>query len=129
MEGNKTYPKTKSYIFNTLYDIIELQNGEIIICDTIQGKLLYRVTMYRYIWQLLYSISEIGNSKCEVSISVIGERQDTKREIRRQFALLEAMLEGGADVKLTDTVQQQLAVKIELPNNKNKIKMKRSASK
>ena len=103
MEGNKTYLKSKSYIFNTLYDIIELQNGEIIICDTTQGKLLYQATMYGYVWQLLYSINEIGNNKCEVSISVIGERQDTKREIRRQFALLDTMLEGGADVRFSDT--------------------------
>jgi len=103
MEGNKTYQKSKSYIFNTLYDIIELQNAEMIICDTIQGKLLYQATMYGYVWQLLYSISEIGNSKCEVSISVIGERQDKKREIRRQFALLDAMLEGGAEVRIVDS--------------------------
>jgi len=103
MEGNKAYLKSKSYIFNTLYDIIELQNGEILICDTIQGKLMYQLTMYRFIWQLLYSVSEIGDNKCEVSISVIGERRDTKREIRRQFALLETMLEGGADVKFSDT--------------------------
>ena len=102
MEGKKTYPKPKSYILNTLYDIIELQKGEIVLCDTRGGKLLYQVTMYDYVWQLLYGISELGSGKCEVAISVTGERQDKKREIRRQFSLLDMMLEGGADVKIVD---------------------------
>ena len=103
MHGTRTYSKTKSYILNTLYDIIEMQNGELILCDARDGKLLYSLTMYAYDWQLLYSIAEIGRDRCEVSISVVGERQDAKREIRRSFALLDAMLEGGADVKFSDT--------------------------
>ena len=100
MEGKKTYPKSKTYLLNILYDIIELQNGELILCDTVQGKLLYQLTMYGYIWQLLYNITEIKTDKCEVAISVTGERQNKAKEIRREFALLDMMLEGGADVKI-----------------------------
>ena len=103
MEGIKTYPKAKSYILNTLYDIIELRGGEVIFCDTLQGKLQYRVSMYDYVWQLQFGITEIGTGKCEVGIQVIGERQDKAMEIRREFALLDMMLEGGANVKIVDS--------------------------
>jgi len=103
MEGKKTYPKSKSYILNTLYDIIELRSGEMILCDTLQGKLLYQVTMYDYVWQLLFGITEIGIGKCEVGIQVVGERQDKAKEIRREFALLDMMLEGGADVRIVES--------------------------
>jgi len=103
MEGTKTFTRSKGNIINAIFDIIELQNGELILSDTRRGKVHFQLTMYGYVWQLLYSISEIGNNKCEVSSSVIGERQDTKREIRRQLALLDTMLEGGADVKFSDT--------------------------
>ena len=103
MEGIKTYPNTKSFILNTLYDIIELQRGELLLCDTREGKLLYSLTMYDYVWQLLYAITEMGQSKCEVSISVMGERQNIKRVIRRQFSLLDMMLGGGVEVRIIDS--------------------------
>jgi len=86
-----------------IYDIIELKSGEMILCDTLQGKLLYQVTMYDYVWQLLFGITEIGTGKCEVGIQVIGERQDKVKEIRREFALLDMMLEGGAEVRIVDS--------------------------
>ena len=99
MEGSKTYHKPKRDIFNTLYDIIELQKGELIVCDTLDGKLLYKVTMYDYVWELLYSITEISPNKRKVSIQCLGERSDKKREIMRQFSILDSMLDGGcADV-------------------------------
>ena len=102
MEGKKTYQKSKSYILNTLYDIIELRCGEVILCDILQGKILCQVSMYDYVWQLQFGITEIGTRKCEVSIQVVGERQDKAKEIRREFALLDSMLDGGADVKFSD---------------------------
>ena len=103
MEGKKTYIHTKGEIFSTVYDIIELQKGELILSDTRQGKLFFSLTMYDYVWELMYSITEIGAGKCEVGIRVVGERQDKKKEIKREFALLDAMLDGGnAKVKFAD---------------------------
>ena len=103
MEGKKTYPKPKNYIFNTVYDIIELQNGELILSDTKLGRIYYKVSMYGYVWEFLYVITELRTGKCEVSIRVIGERKDKAREIRREFSLLDAMLDGGSNVELVDT--------------------------
>ena len=88
---------------NTIYDIIELQNSDLIFSDKKLGRILFELTMYGYVWGLLYQISETGIGKCDVSLRVIGERKDKQREIRRQFSLLDMMLEGGADVKFTDT--------------------------
>jgi len=102
MEGKKTYSKPKKIILNNIYDIIELQNGEIILSDAKLGRVQYQVTMYGYKWEFLYIISEINPGISTVALRVIGERKDRAKEIRREFALLDSMLEGGADVDLSD---------------------------
>ena len=101
MEGKKTYLKSKKTILNTIYDIIELQNGDIILSDVHLGRVHYEVTMYGYQWELLFIITEKSTEKCAVSLRVLGERKDKAKEIRREFALLESMLEGGAEVHLS----------------------------
>ena len=102
MKGKKQYSVSKGAIFSTVYDIIELQNGDMILSDTARGLLYYKLTMYDYVWELMYSITEIGYEKSCVTLRLIGDRQDKAQEIRREFALLEMMLGGGADVKLCD---------------------------
>ena len=102
MEGIKTYSKSKKIILDNIYDIIELQNGEIILSDAKLGRVQYQVTMYDYKWEFLYIVSENKPGISTVSLRVIGERKDRVREIRREFALLDSMLEGGADVNLSD---------------------------
>ena len=94
------YPQSKVYILNTIYDVIELQKGQIIMCDTKYGGVHYQVSMYGYIWELLYIVSDNGTEQRKVSLRVIGERKDKAKEIRREFALLDAMLDGGAVVGL-----------------------------
>jgi len=102
MVGRKTYQNSKGDIFNTIYDIIELQKGELILSDTRLGRLQYQVTMYDYEWEILYTITESSGSRSDVTMRIIGDRQDKQKEIRREFALLESMLLGGADVKIVD---------------------------
>jgi len=101
MEGKKTYLKSKRTILNTIYDIIELQNGDIILSDVNLGRVHYEVTMYGYQWEFLFIITEKSVEKCDVSLRVLGERKDKAKEIRREFALLESMLEGGVEVQLS----------------------------
>jgi len=101
MVGKKTYLKSKEYILNTLYDVIELQKGKTIMSDTKHGRVHYQVSMYGYEWELLYMIADKVADVSEVSLRIIGERKDRKREIRREFALLDAMLAGGADVEFS----------------------------
>jgi len=102
MVGKKTYPKSKGYILNTLYDIIELQKGLIIMSDTKHGRVHYQVSMYGYEWELLYMIEEKETGAGEVSLRIIGERKDKKKEIRRELTLLDAMLSGGTDVEFSE---------------------------
>ena len=102
MEGRKTYPKSKGYILNTIYDVIELQNGQIIMTDSKHGRVHYQVSMYGYVWEMLYIVSDKGTSRSEVSLRVIGERKDKVKEIRREFTLLDAMLSGGTDVEFSE---------------------------
>jgi len=100
MEGRKSYPKSKRYILNTIYDVIELQKGNIIMTDSKHGRIHYQVSMYGYVWELLYIVSGSEAEQSDVSLRVIGERKDKAKEIRREFAILDAMLEGGATVNL-----------------------------
>ena len=97
MEGKKVFSNDKRYIINTIYDIIELQNGDLILSDVPHGRVYYRLTMYGYEWEIIYTITEIGFENSEVTLRLIGDRQDKAQEIRREIALLEAMLGGGAD--------------------------------
>ena len=100
MEAGKTYGKPKEFILNTIYDIIELQNGEIILTDVVHGRVHYHLTMYGYQWELLYTVTSLGGQECDVTLKVMGERRDKEKELRRGFALLDSMIEGGADVTI-----------------------------
>ena len=105
MEGNKTYSQPKGFVLDTIYDIIELQNGKLILSDAIHGRIHYHISMYGNTWELMYTVTGTGKNKSNVTISVCGERQDKEKELRRQFALLDSLLEGGASVKLTGGTQ------------------------
>ena len=100
MEGRKTYAHDKGYILNTIYDIIELQKGDLILSDARHGKVYYKLGMYGYAWELIYTITERDRFSSDVSLRIIGDRQDKAREIRRELALLDSMLSGGAEVQL-----------------------------
>ena len=102
MEGKKVFSNDKRYIINTIYDIIELQDGDLILSDAPHGIVYYKLTMYGYEWELIYTITEASEKKCNVSLRLIGDRQDKAQEIRREFALLETMLGGGADVTIIE---------------------------
>ena len=105
MEGNKTYSLPKGFVLDTIYDIIELQNGKLILSDAIHGRIHYHISMYGNTWELMYTVVGMDKNKSNVTISVCGERQDKEKELRRQFALLDSFLEGVASIKLTGGAQ------------------------
>jgi len=53
--------------------------------------------------EFLYTIIERSVENSIVKLRVLGERKDKVKEIRREFALLDAMLEGGAEVDIHDS--------------------------
>ena len=108
MESTRIFPRSKDYIINTLYDIIELQKGALILSDTARGVVYYRVSMYGYEWEYMYTIGDMRNhegqthntrqapphhEQCSATLRISGDRRETEREIRRAFALLESMLD------------------------------------
>lgn len=102
MRGKKKYSHPKRYVLDTIHDIVELQSGELIISDAIHGRILYRVSMYGRKWELLYTVVSLDKAKCSVTIEIDGERRDKEKEIRREFALLDVMLDGGPKVEITE---------------------------
>jgi len=106
MESTKTYNRSKEYIICTLYDIIELQKGSLILSDAARGIVYYKVSMYGYVWELMYTVTELQGQtrrnsppgpgppkgKSNVTLRIIGERRENEKEMHREFALLEAML-------------------------------------
>ena len=107
MEGKKTYTYTKRLILEAVHDIVELQNGCVIISDAIHGKVLYRIAMYGYEWDILYTVREAKAGKCLVTIKIEGDRRDKAKEVRRQFALLDSMLIGDAQVEMDETEETE----------------------
>jgi ABC-type cobalamin/Fe3+-siderophores transport system ATPase subunit len=103
LQGVKTYLHDKSTLLNTIYDIAELRNGDVLISDKIHGRVLIQYTMYGFVWTTLLAISETGRNKCQVTIRVEGERRNNEREIRQEFALLDSMLVEGVGVKFLDS--------------------------
>lgn len=102
MRGKKKYSHPKRYVLDTIHDIVELQNGELIISDAVHGRILYRVSMYGRKWELLYTIVSLDKAMCSVTIEIDGERRDKEKEIRREFALLDVMLDGGSQVEIAE---------------------------
>jgi len=106
MERTTTYPRTKEYIINTLYDIIELQKGKLLLSDAARGIVYYRISMYGNEWELMYTVSEkqeqtrrgapgragSPGDQSSVTLRIIGKQRENEKEMRRAFALLEAML-------------------------------------
>ena len=101
MENTRVYPRSKEYIINTLYDIIELQNGTLILSDAVRGVVYFKVSMYGHEWEYMYTIEEARDNsgspkeRCSATLRIIGERRENAREFRRAFALLESMLDLG----------------------------------
>jgi len=109
MERTKTYPRSKEFIVNTLYDIIELQKGSLILSDYMHGIVYYKLSMYGYEWELMYTVTETAKpghvsrgastksrppaGESSVTLRIIGERRENEREMRRALNLLEAMLD------------------------------------
>ena len=56
MEGTKSFTRSKEDIINAIYDIIELQKGELILSDKRHGLIHFELTMYGYLWELFYKI-------------------------------------------------------------------------
>jgi len=109
MERTKTYPRSKEFIVNTLYDIIELQKGSLILSDFMRGIVYYKLSMYGYEWELMYTVTETAKpghvsrsasakpsqtaDQSSVTLRILGGMSENEKEMRRALNLLESMLD------------------------------------
>jgi hypothetical protein len=100
LEGKKTYQKTKSAILNVINDIVELQNAKLTFSDTPNGKIHFIVKMYGYKWEYQFSVTETGNSQCGVTIKIERETLGAENQIKREFALIDSMLNEDRQFEL-----------------------------
>ena len=92
MEAHKVYPKPRSIVLNTIYDIIEFQNAKVTFSDTSRGKINFIVRMYSSKWEHRLTVTDIGPNQCSVNIEMNQGTIDDDKQLKLEFALLDSML-------------------------------------
>ena len=91
----KVYPRSKSYVWNTINDIAELQNAKLTFSDSPIGKIHFLVKMYGYKYEFKFSVSSIDENNTQVFLEVEQGRVGRNNMIDREIALLDSMLKVG----------------------------------
>ena len=82
-------------IISAVYDMIELQHGEVSFSDIPQGMLFFIVEMYGFQWECQFTVTGIGNNRSRVALRIGGEVTRREERINKQLNLLESLLIGG----------------------------------
>ena len=61
--------------------------------------------MYGFKWDVRFIVEDIGKNRSSVTVEIIGERRDKKKEIRSMFALLDSMLLVGAEIEFEGNIE------------------------
>jgi hypothetical protein len=97
MEGTEVYSQPKSSLLNAINDIIELQKGKVVHSDTPNGQIWFLVRMYSQKWEFRFTVSEIGANRSTVHLEINGNATDKDALIRREFALLDSLMQIVSD--------------------------------
>jgi hypothetical protein len=65
--------------------------------------------MYGYKWEYHFTVTDMGNNRSRVQLKVEGETKKKKRHIIREFALLDSMLVGEAQIEIEDNGETEVA--------------------
>lgn len=107
MENKRVYIQPMKMVFNALLDLMELQKGEEVFNDPAGGVLHYTATMYSFTWTIRFIVLEIELKRCVVRLEVdeAGDYGDGREYldgfIRREYAILDAMLLIGTPLEMT----------------------------
>jgi len=104
--GKKVYLQPKGTVLETVHDIVELLKGKQTVGDTDNGKLTTHLSMYGYKWEVRFTVEDIGRNRSSITVEIVGERSDKKKEVRSVFALLDSMLLVGEEIVFVETAQQ-----------------------
>ena len=99
MEGEKLYAQPVPVLLNAINDIVELQNGRLTFSDTPHGKIHFQLRMYGFQWELRFLVEDAGGGT-RVTAEIHGEQRGCEKLLRREFALLDAML--GREVRIRE---------------------------
>lgn len=103
MIGRKIYLQPMGMILDTINDIVELQKGKLTFSDTPHGKIYFMIKMYGFKWELQFSVADIGGNSSRVTLAIGGEKRNREKLIRKEFALMDAILSVGTEIEFTDS--------------------------
>ena len=89
----KIYPRSVGVVLSTINDIVELQKAQLTFSDTPSGKINFVITMYAYKWEICFTVIGIGRKQSRVSLEVAGDQLGRADIFRREFSLLESLLD------------------------------------
>jgi hypothetical protein len=105
MKGSKVYLQPVGMVINAILDIQEPQRGKTVFTDTSRGIIRFSVRMYASKWEFRFAVADIGKNRCRVELEAEGNLREKKRQVMREFFLLDSMLVGEALVELEEAAQ------------------------
>ena len=104
MVGNKVYYQPSGTVLAVISDIVELQNARLTFSDTPHGRIHFLIKMYANKWELRFTTTEIDKSKCNVKIEIIQKALGCTDLIKREFALLDSMLNAESYIEIKEAL-------------------------
>lgn len=105
MEGKKVYQQPMGTVLDAINDIVELQNAKLTFSDTRHGKIHFIVKMYANSWEQRFTVTDIDKNQCNVKIEIEKEIFGSKNQIKREFALLDSMLNDETQIVLGNVTE------------------------
>ena len=101
-DGKRVYLQPIGTIISAIHDLIEIQKGKVTYADTVKGEVHFTVRMYAFKWDLRFTINDIGQNRCQVQLVIGGEQYSHEKVILQEFALLDSILIGLAQIELSE---------------------------
>jgi len=119
--AGKIYLQPMEMVYNAMLDLMELQNGNEIESDPLDGKLCFTVMLYGFTLEIKFTALSAYNNRCGVYLEIReiteitkttesggGESQNNWESlIEREYSLLDAMLLFGAPPEITHTHKER----------------------
>ena len=106
-DGKKIYLQPMGTIIGAIHDLIEIQKGKVTYADTTKGELHFTIRMYAFKWELRFTVNDIGQNRCQVQLVINGEEHSHEKVIVQEFALLDSILLGLAQVELSEQGEER----------------------
>ena len=102
MAGIKRYLQPRDMILSAVHDAAELQKAKTLACDSPNGVVHLLITMYAVEREYRFTVTDIGGSRSEVAIDLIGDEPDKQRLINHEFAIIDYTLADRTKIDLAE---------------------------